>query len=374
MTPYQINATGAPPPPSAYALVQPKAIQEYRQKGVVGRGRPMALPVAARTRPFYTGEQAGEMAGLPTGFQFPGAPQGIDTGNVVSSFEDVEMVPVSPQNTIPIIETFGTTEHRIQEATSSDPLTAQEKDLLHKVKAVPGILKKPSHKVRTAPLQKGFKKMGGSETVREDTKNIVQLTYPVKEKPVMTFVPPKFDQVEEVQKASQKAIKDEQKGDVTMNFEPWEEQGYKKKRGEMGGEKRKVAHQRVGKRKAETEESGEKKKKKTGSDLTSLKLKYLERSEKKEEKPSLKRKAETERVTGGEKKRKTAGKSMKPTLKINVANLPPSRQSSVREAGVKAEAGAAAKGKQSGVLPTKASKQGKAASEKAVKDVKKRMK
>lgn len=229
MTPYQINATGAPPKPSAYALVQPNATREYQQKGVVGRGRPQALPVASRTRPFYTGEEAGEMAGLPVGYSFPGAPQGADTGNVLAAAPAsgmsgqtyVDLLPASPQDYVPMIETFGATEHRIQEATISPPLTAQENELFGKVKPVPGVFKKPGHKIRTKPTQKGFKQMARAETVRESPENIVQLTYPVKEVPVTTFVPPKFDQVIETKKASIIAIKDERKDDVTLNFEPW---------------------------------------------------------------------------------------------------------------------------------------------------------
>ena len=107
----------------------------------------------------------------------------------------------------------------------------------------------------------------------------------------------------------------------------------------MGGEKHKITHQRVGKRKATTERVSGLKAQKMEADVN-----------------GKKRKASTERAPGYEKRMKSTGKSVRPSLKVDVQNVPPSRQSSIRKEGVKGETGSAVGNKAAMTLPSKKSK------------------
>jgi hypothetical protein len=272
--PYSVISKHAVPKPSPYADLKTRA---GKMKGVVGGIRPTALPVAARTLPFYTGVEAGAISGVPGAYTLPHNEQ---------VQEDVEMVTSEMSTLVP--ETFALTEHRMEEVKQEEPLVRQEREAPLPRTPV-GVIRKPRHKIKTTPYEKGFDKTKKADTVREDPMNILQLRFPVKEEVVTTYQPPSYDQVTEVKKGSKEAMKSIRKSDKPMNFEPWEE----KKRGEEFLGKRKLPHTRVGKRKAESETStGRKVQKTKGADLV------LPRGEK--------RKAESEKSTG-RKVQKTKG-------------------------------------------------------------------
>lgn len=330
MTPYQMDARGAPPKPLLY-----HSGKHHQSKGMVGGIRSTVAPVASRTRPFYVGEDAGSVSGLPVGYAFPNTPQGVryEEDDESSSDEDFTMVdyPALPQ-------TFGLTEHRLEEAAEAP---VKEEQVLPPMESKPtvGVTRRPREKTRMHPYEKGHKASGRAETIREGKDNILQLTSPVEQVPVTTFKPPRFDQIHEIKKVTQKAIADERAFDrkrrSSTDLVP-----------ESGEKKKKVPFSDLGtKRKMEGESAGPSKKGKQAFSALGEKRKgkALEKGEEKKTKITSSSKV-TLPVAEKEKKKVSFKKTIKPLPKLKTVDLPPPTQR-LKVPGARAEKKSAPKKK-----------------------------
>lgn len=347
-TPADRDAWKAPPPPSKYATRSIMTPAGYSRKPVAGgiRGAPTPMSLG-RMKPDDVGK-AGMPGFVPPLGGYPKEGEGYrlgsgDSGDESSGDEEMSITPVDQK---PTPSSFGMSEHRMEEAMKqAETVDVKEEKMDVDDKVVETLPYTGGVKRRGGPLQKVRRNPIGKKEMKSMTKDekgpqgnylksILEYLMPVKQETKPTpFVPPKYNQVTETAKAS--TIKSPAVTATVPGAFPSASSGPATEVLEIPGKKRK------------SENESAVKKEKLMAKPRPLRIKYKPSKQEEVKRgpvPQIvaprgtKRKSEKENTERMKKGRlMVPQKRVKPSLKVETRNLPPSAQSSTKAKGVRYE-------------------------------------